>query len=393
MKQSSLINCFNDNFEAMKTYLQYTKEFSESPPEFHLATYFQTVACIIGRMRYIIQGEDKIYPNLYTLAVAPSSLFKKTSSIGLVKKWLQRLKIMGIYIGQIGSPEGLFAALQENGGKVLSFYSEAGLLLSQAASKRYMGDILELLNDLYDCPDYYRKRLTSGTQEAKNICMNLIGASQLDSLTKYVKESDLLSGFLPRFQVVYASDLGEHMVKRPEPNKQLQNKILYRFNDIRKACSKESPMDLTPEAWEYFEDWGHDKYQQALIAPPTIQPMYGRLESHALKMAIIIHLSRYPEETEIDLKSIVAGCDQANHIINSYRHLIVEELAFTIDQHKLKKIETIIKQRKIAPNRDVANYTKYRTRDLDELLKTLVVMGKIECITGERGGKSWKWIG
>lgn len=176
MRQTSLLDSHNDDFEAIQTYMNYTRKFSESPPAFHLATYFQTIACIVGRNRYIVQGEDNIYPNLFTLVVAPSSLHKKTSAIKLLQKWLNRLQAMKGFMGQIGSPEGLFAALQENGGSAVCFYSEAGQLLAQAVSKKYMGDILEMLNDLYDCPDFYRKRLSSGPKTANNVCFNLIGA-------------------------------------------------------------------------------------------------------------------------------------------------------------------------------------------------------------------------
>ena len=252
MQQTSLLDSRNDDFEAIQRYMTYTRKFSESPPAFHLATYFQTIACLVGRNRYIVQGEDLYYPNLYSLVVAPSSLHKKSSAIKLLQKWLNRLQAMKNYMGQIGSPEGLFAALQENGGSAVSFYSEAGQLLAQASSRKWMGDILEMLNDLYDCPDHYRKRLTSGAKEAKNVCFNLIGASQLDSLTKHVRESDLLSGFLPRFAVVFDDKLQPHLVRRPAPDIKLQNKIVSHLNEIRKACQEPKQMDLNANAWEYF---------------------------------------------------------------------------------------------------------------------------------------------
>ena len=223
MRLTSLLDSPNYDFEAIQRYMDYTGKFSESPPIFHLATYFQTIACVVGRNRYIVQGEDTIYPNLYTLVVAPSSLHKKTSSISLLKKWLNRLSLMHHFMGQIGSAEGLFGALKENSGSAISFYSEAGLLLAQVSTKKWMGDVLEMLNDLYDCPEHYRKRLVSGAQEASNVCLNLIGASQLDSLTKHVRESDLLSGFLPRFAVVFDDKLQPHMVRRPLPDMRLQN--------------------------------------------------------------------------------------------------------------------------------------------------------------------------
>ena len=392
MRQTSLLDLHNDDFEAIQTYMTYTGKFSESPPVFHLATYFQTIACLVGRSRYIVQGEDHIYPNLYTLVVAPSSLHKKTSSIRLLKKWLNRLQAMKGFMGQVGSPEGLFGALQENGGSAVCFYSEAGQLLAQASSKKYMGDILEMLNDLYDCPDFYRKRLSSGPKTANNVCFNLIGASQLDSLTKHVRESDLLSGFLPRFAVVFDDRLQPHMVRRPAPDTKLQNKIAAHLNEIRKTCQESAPMDLTGNAWDYFESWGNDRYVQAVIAPPQIQPMYGRLEAHALKLAIIIHLSRYPEETEIDTTSTMAACDYADFILNSYQRLVLEELTFTVNEQKLKRVSKLIRDRGEIPHRDVVIATRYKKRELGELLQTLVEMARIKAVKGDKGGKAWRWI-
>jgi hypothetical protein len=137
----------------------------------------------------------------------------------------------------------------------VAFYSELGLLLAQTSGKKYMGETLELVNDLYDCPDYYYKRLASGPQKAEKVCFNLVGASQLDSLTKYVKESDLLSGFLPRFAVVFSDELQPHIVRRPPPNPHLQGKILKSLNEIRLACKTPEVMELTTEAWKTFEVW------------------------------------------------------------------------------------------------------------------------------------------
>jgi hypothetical protein len=393
MRQTSLLDSQNDDFEAIKRYMSYTRRFSESPPAFHLATYFQTIACLVERNRYIIQGEDSIYPNLYTLVVAPSSLHKKTSAIRLLKKFLNRLQAMKGFIGQVGSPEGLFGALQENGGSAVAFYSEAGQLLAQASSKKYMGDILEMLNDLYDCPDFYRKRLSSGAKTAKDVCFNLIGASQLDSLTKHVRESDLLSGFLPRFSVVFEDRLQPHMVRRPAPDIKLQNEIVSHLNEIRKACQEPKAMDLNRNAWKYFVTWGNKKHTQAIVAPPQIQPMYGRLETHALKLSIIIHLTRYPQETEIDTTSTMAACDYAELVLKSYRRLVLEELTFTVNEQKLKRVSNLIRDRGEVPHRDVLSGTRYNSNELKQLIQTLVEMGRIEAVKGSKGGKIWRWIG
>jgi hypothetical protein len=396
MKQASLPRVSTceggDDFDLILSYLQYTREFSESPPKFHMFTLLATLASIVGRARYIVQGEDTIYPNVYLLVVALSSLYKKTSSIGLLKKWLVRLECMADrFIGQIGSPEGLFAALRENGGNAVAFYSELGLLLSQTAGKKYMGETLEMINDLYDCPDFYNKRLAGGLRRAEKVCFNLVGASQLDSLTKYVKESDLLSGFLPRFAVVFSDDLQPHIVRRPPPNQQLQNKILKGLNAIRTACKSPAEMNLTEQAWKSFEAWATTKHRDALLSPPQLKPMYGRLESHALKFAIIISLTRDPETLEIDQVSAQAGCSCAEFILRGYRRLVMEELTFTANERRLKRVSDVIKEAEEINHRDLMSRTRFKPRDLEEYTRMLTIMGKIELATGKRGGKVYRW--
>jgi hypothetical protein len=396
MKQSSVPDSTStkkDDFELLTDYELYTRQFSEAPPHFHMFTLFATIACIVGRGRYIIQGEDTIYPNLYCLIVAPSSLYKKTSSISLLKKWLARLEMMADrYIGQIGSPEGLFAALKENGGDAVAFYSELGLLLGQTAGKKYMRETLELLNDLYDCPAYYSKRLSQQLLRAENVCFNLIAASQLDSLTKYVRESDLLSGFLPRFAVVFSDKLQPHIVRRPPPDLKLQNKILQRLNDIRKFCKQHAPMELSQDAWDYFESWAMTEHANALVAPPQLKPMYGRLETHALKFSTIIHLSRNPASKIIDETSTMAGCTCAELILKSYRKLVMEELTFTVNERKLKKVSDFIRNNGEIPHREVANHTRYPPRELREIIQNLHDMEKIKTKKGKRGGKIYQWV-
>lgn len=270
MSQIPLTATRSTDYELIHDYVKYTSAFSEAPEVFHIFTLFSVIANLVGRNRYIIQGEDTYYPNLYVLVVAPSSLHKKTSTIKLLQKWLHRLEYSNGFIGHIGSPEGLFNALRENHGCASVFYSELGMLLAQTASKKYMGETLEMLNDLYDCPDRYARRLSGQLHQAKNICFNMIAASQLDSLTKYVKESDLLSGFLPRFTLIYSDERKPHIVRRPPPDKKLQNKILSRLNEIRKATREPKEMTLTESAWETFEKWAKARFSQAIVAPAML---------------------------------------------------------------------------------------------------------------------------
>lgn len=379
--------------ELFSNYLNYTSKFSEAPSEFHLLTCMFTVSSLIGRSRYFIQGEDTIYPNQYCLVVAPTSLFKKTSANALSRKWLIRLDGMkSNFLGQVGSPEGLFQGLSANNGTGILYYSEMGLLLAQSG-KKYMGDILEMLNDLYDCQDYYARRLASRFYEVSNVYLNLMGASQLDSLSRHVRESDLLSGFLPRFTVVYSENLKPHLVRRPPPDEVLQEKILRGLRKSLKAVEHQQQMDLTPEAWRVFETWALERHRDAMSAPPQLKPMFGRIETHCLKLSIILAVAQDPSVTLIgsDVVKIAIAC--ADFVVNSYRRLVTEELTFTKAERKLKRVEEIMRSKGSISHRDLSRLTRYLDKELNEITRALISMGKVKVDTGPRGGKIFKWLG
>lgn len=374
-------------------YTDYTKAFSESPVEFHVFTLAHIISSLIARGRYIQQGEDTIYPNLYTAIIAPSSLYKKSSSSGLYTKFLHRMDhLEGKFLGHIGSPEGLFSGLQDNKGTGFLYYSEMGSLLA-ATNKKWMVDIIDVLNDLYDCPNYYTKRLKDGAKSVTDVFLNLLCATQLDSMTAHIKESDLLSGFLPRFTTIYSENLRPHMVNRPVPDIKLQNKIMKQLNAIRQATSTIKPMALTAASWSLFENWAQDKHKEALLAPPMIQPMYGRLESHTLKYGIIIAIAQNTKALEIDEPDIKTAITWAEFVLNSYRRLVTEGLAFTEDDKKLKKVADIIKSKGKTGYRDVVVGTRYKPKELAEILGTLRAMGKIRDDSGLKGGKYYVWTG
>ena len=131
------------NTGLFRLYADFTKPFSEAPLVFHIGTLMHTISSIIGRSFWIQQGVDRIYPNLFTLLVAPSSLFKKSSAEKICSRFLSRLEMLkDRWLGKIGSPEGLFSGLEKNGGLGCLHYPEFGGLLAHSKAK-YMEGVLD----------------------------------------------------------------------------------------------------------------------------------------------------------------------------------------------------------------------------------------------------------
>ena len=89
----------------------------------------------------------------------------------------------------------------------------------------------------------------------------------------------------------------------------------------------------------------------------------------------------------------MAACDYAELILKSYRRLVLEELTFTVNEQKLKRVSNLIRDRGEVPHRDVLSGTRYNSNELKQLIQTLVEMGRIEAVKGSKGGRIWRWIG
>lgn len=182
-------------------------------------------------------------------------------------------------------------------------------------------------------------------------------------------------------------------MRRPKPDTILQNKIVKHLNQIKQANHEPCEMDLTSDGWERFEQWGHQRHNQALKASGKTQPFFGRLETHCLKFAMIISKADDPESETVDKNALDMAIKWADFSLNSYSKLVMEELAFTESDRELKRLEDLIKNAKKIPHRDVVNSTKWSNKKIAYHAEILRNMGKIRTDEGKRGGIIYLWLG
>lgn len=369
-------------------YVRYYTEISEAPQIYHLLSGLLVISSIVGRKRYIVQGEQRIYGNLYVLVVAASSLFKKSALLHY-KHWLDKLGLHVLVLGQIGSPEGLSKALANNHGRGILSYPEFGVLLGKSSAS-YMQSILELLSELYDCPEVHRKHLSNRIVEFHDTYLSVMGTSQYYSLGAYMSESALFSGFLPRFLISTSTDLQPHMVRRPKPNADLGHSIHERFAGILAATENPAEMNLSKEGWAEFEKWGHEKYEEAWSVHPLIQPIFGRIESHALKLCLLLGIASDPREEIIPVETVRSALAVAEVFLWDYQNL-TNGLTYSDYERKLKKVWETISSRKALPRRELLHATRsIPRRQVDDIIETLRQMGTIKVTKGARGGDIYK---
>ena len=88
---------------------------------------------------------------------------------------------------------------------------EAAGFLEAIKKKNFMVETSEVMCKLFDCPDFFSRRLRKGKIEGKNIYISLLGATTLYNYSQSVTEGDIKSGFWARFIPV----LGEVAKTKP----------------------------------------------------------------------------------------------------------------------------------------------------------------------------------
>jgi hypothetical protein len=95
----------------------------------------------------------------------------------------------------------------------------------------------------------------------------------------------------------------------------------------------------------------------------------------------------------IDEAVINFATSWADFVLNSYRRLVLEELTFSLDDRKLKKVSDVIKANSPINYRDVISCTRFKPKELAEIIATLRAMGRVSELKGPKGGRLFNWIG
>ena len=377
----------------LREYVEMMNPISESPLEFHAVTMIHIISCIMGRNFYIKQGKDRIFPNLYTLVVAPSSEYHKTSAVKMLYSYLSRIDWTGHFLGMIGSPEGMLKRLEKSpcNGTGHLYYSEFGQLLS-SLGKGHMADTLDILNDLFDCPDEWKKALVKGEYKVKNGCISILGATQLESLSRNIKEDQLLTGFLPRFLICYSIKLGNPIIWRNDEDRRLDDGIINKLTQIKDSVSEiensitstnhlnyqARQFEVCPEAIDVLKQECLLHRQIRNRSENRIKTMYGRFETLILKLAMIIHIAKLEFDnltiSETVMKQAIGI--SAWHSGN-YKQLLSEIPTGSFSK-KMLRAEKILKELKVVKMRDMSRRLSMKKNAVLNLMDILIDDGECE---------------
>lgn len=314
-------------------YLKWTRLACPGTPEiFHEAMALWALATISTRRMCFRLGIEEIYPNLYMIIVAKTSLYRKTTAMKAVRRLIQRAQLEPLLLPVEATPEALFdelAGVKPTNFDSLSQEEQKTWLLGRAVAAQrafikdecssvfaalqrdYNQGLVEILLQGYDGDSGdMRKRLKSkGLTTVRDMCLSFLGATTPVMYAKHVGDEESQNGFTARFAIITPEGLPEYSEPGPAmdvpqslliPLRRMFLEVLPWQDGKRPGASPLIEAVVTPpadvcnadmEAVQalnlYRKALGFDLINQGIIGQER-EAAYSRLGTMAIKVAMLL---------------------------------------------------------------------------------------------------------
>lgn len=345
-----------------------------TPRFFHTSAGLVLLSIAVARRLALPMGFSVIYPNLYVLWVAVSSLFRKTTALDIAYGLARRI-FPHLLTPQEFTPEALLADMAgvkptnlsaadadpalltrwqeqrnfaaQRGG----FHDEMSGMLARAG-KDYNAGLLEFIMKAYDCADDYQKSTRSlGYVVVKSIYFTQIGAGTPAGLARHLRSDRLWeNGWWARFAILspnvpkpeYANpprDIVEPTVLGEQLMRLYDRLPMPQWPDFPRPLILSLGSEVETLWQRYARLVGHeligDGSDERLIAA------YARFPVQALKIAMLLAAVDWPNDLDvprIELPHLV----RAIHIVEEWRSSLHRTLEIA-DRTDYDKVEMKIR--------------------------------------------------
>jgi len=359
---------------------------TDAPKVYLKYVALQMLSAAVGRKYYINYGARDLFSNLWLILIGRSSFFRKSTSIALGMKILEKVNKNCKFPNEF-SMEELIAELDEKAQGIFvidefsSFYAQFG--------RTYMQGGVSILTELYDRYSTFERRTRSGEFTIINPFISIFSATTLESLENELKSRDLRNGFLARFHFVIAREKELHIEIPGESNRKDEDTLVEYLREIGKKNSMKLKLsDSANSSYKKYYAKILEVYKSEL--KNGLSAFITRLLTSTLKFSILFHLSSKEEanKEEISKESMERATECSDELIKNVIRLF-GDMAFTPYQERRRKIlETITVNNRKTEDKDFEGIDRSRlmrklrlsSAQLDEAIKSLREEGVIDIV-------------
>ncbi|HUU19763.1 MAG TPA: DUF3987 domain-containing protein [Sedimentisphaerales bacterium] len=347
---------------------------SEVSEEFHLFVFMTMISALVGDKLFFREGNDVIYPHLWTMLLGSSGTGRKTTAFSPAVKVLAKTGKVNL-LAPKGSAEGFFKELVEHEGVGLLRHSELGSLLG-ALKKDYMGGFADELCEIYDpASASLVKRLSQETLSVDHFAVSWIAATTPDSLNRYDAYERIAGGFLPRWNIVFGGPPNTFIHFRKAKYPDYFNKFVGKL--IKPYPTESYEAKFSDDAMKVHKEW-YDYYR------PRIQD--GRVGAFEIRILEVVKkyavlLAFLNDRKEVSKDDMMLALKFGDYFFSTATRLITTEIAENKNELLLQKILRAIrrlkKKGKPTLRRNIMRSTSLLVRDFEIGTKTLEARGDV----------------
>ncbi len=278
----------------LKGFADFTDD-TEIPSIFSLWVGISTISAALGRDSFIDMGHYTIYPNLYIVLVAGSAKCRKSTSIGVGRKFIESILPPITTLAQKMTPEALIGRLSGVGVKdqdLLIKQAEGLFVVDELSTlidrNAFLNGMIPLLTRLYDCEDFTYDTKSRGIESVENPCLSIIGGSTIEWIKEHIPVAAIGGGFTARIIFVY-KDSFDKLVPWPTLTKEtikIQQAIQHDLDEVRKIRGQ---FRLEIKAKDiYSEEYEKFIRNSELFEDTNLAGYAGRRATTLLKVAMVI---------------------------------------------------------------------------------------------------------
>jgi hypothetical protein len=408
--------CEHDTF--IDAYAEWATSVTDAVPIFHdLCGAIILSATFAGHIK-LETSYGRMIPNLWGLVLGASTIDRKTTAMEMAKGVLWEIDNQAV-LATDGSAEGLLQGLSIRPGRVSVFHKdEVSGLFKSINKKDWMSGMPETFAQLYDVPRNYTRMLRKETVEIHDPVFIFFGGGIKDEVFSSLSDDYVLSGFLPRFLVV----IGEQDITKIRPTTHnttaglvARQKVIDSLSEARDGFGSNIPTGaikvggqtinladigdtvrcdavLTDEAWEAYQAIeatmvaaAYESYYK-LLALPTFE----RLSRSLLKLSLLIAASRQePQEGTFDVE--LRDVRNAARFVQRWGRDSIDLMLNAGKTSTLRQLEKIRRHIASKPGiykTDLMRLTHLSSREMNEILMTLVDRGEVR---RKKQGKGEQW--
>lgn len=368
----------------IQAYLAYTAE-SESPEEYHKWVAISVIAGAIRRKAFFDMSYFALYPNLYIVLVGPAGRCKKSTAMRVGRSMLAAIPDINFTTDSTTRErliQDLSQAFRDGHSSMTAYSSEFASLLTSSGM-----DMVVFLTDIFDSPhEWVHTSKSGGTNKIKAPYLNLIGATTPDWIAKAMPLDTVGIGLTSRIVFVYQD------TPRVRPAFPVLSPEQHKLRDL--LIEDLTSMSILAGEYKFDADGkaAYEKWYQARIENPNItgdprlNGYYERKPMHLIKLCMLLSAS-FGDEMIITEKVLTMALKLFTEVEDKMTKVFanVGKNPLTVDYDEVFAAIIVAGAGGVSFG-VLQEMFKHSVRkdELTEVLETLIAMGRVQPLPGNK---------